>query len=964
MKWLCVFLCLFLSSAVLTPARAQETTTGTLEGTVVDKQGAALPGVTVTLSSLQGPKTAVTDANGGFRFPQLSPGTYGLKAILSGFNTVERQSLDVRLGSRVRIEVVLTPGVTETIEVIGTAPVVDLSTTTIGATLSAELISSVPVGRNFSSTLSLVPGVVVGGIPGAEDSNPSINGASGLENTYMVDGVNIGNTGFGSAGSFSYVFGTLGTGVNFDYIKEIQVKTGGYEPEFGEALGGYVNLVTKTGGNQVTGSLFTYYQSENLEGGRATTDRANANFDAVSFESTDFGFEAGGPIVQDKAFWFVAFDPTFTTRTRRTPQAARDAFGFDHQMQIERTTYNYAANAKWFVNPKHTFSLSGFGDPSTGVLGPQRENALVVENPSTRFSKLTFGGHNVAGRWEGELLPNWFAEGSVGYHRDEFKEGFAVNQPSGIDFRPAVSVRYGGVGYFNQSESWNLQYRLKLSNFVQARGEHNFRYGVEFQDIHYDNITNITGTPGTVTLPDGRKSSSGFVWDITPADTSLHVPGDAIFRIGSVRVGDLNAETKARYLAFYLSDSWSITKWLNLMAGVRYEQEELTGTITDFKWDGNWAPRAHVTIDPTKDNKTKLSFAYGRFYGKIPQDLAVRAMSQEIGAAVSYPITNVDLSDPSNPRIIDPNNIITDSFFTFGDSPTVIDPNAGLTYQDEYIASVEREVLPFFNIGVSYINRRLGRTLEDVALSTYSGILNGTESFGSYFITNPSPELGSPKPSRNYDAVTLKLDKRLHESWQMLGSYTWSRLEGNYEGYFRRENGQPDPFITSLFDFPYLKDPDIFKYLIEDGLLLNDRTHVFNLFGSYGFDFKLKAGLSFKVQSGIPKTKLGFNEVYLGAEIPIEERGGSGRTPTTTDIGLHFDYPLGLGGSNIDLIFDVFNIFNQQKELDYEHEFERGGAINPALGGGPFPEFENPDFGKPVVFQQPRQIRFAARTRF
>ncbi len=963
MKWLCAFLCLFVSLTAFASACAQETTTGTLEGTVVDKQGASLPGVTVTLSSPQGPKTAVTDANGGFRFAQIPPGTYGLKAVLSGFNAVERQKLDVRLGSRVRIEIVLTPGVTETIEVIGTAPVVDLSTTTTGATLSAELISSVPVPRNFSGTLALAPGVVASGIPGAEDSNPSINGASGLENTYMVDGVNIGNTGFGSAGSFSYVFGTLGTGVNFDYIKEIQVKTGGYEPEFGEALGGYVNLVTKTGGNRTTGSLFTYYQSEDLEGDRATTDRENANFDAVSFETTDFGFEAGGPIVQDKAFWFAAFDPTFTTRTRRTPQAVRNASGFDHEMQVERTIYNYAANAKWFANPKHTFSISGFGDPSTGELGPQRDDALVVANPSTRFSKLTFGGHNVTGRWEGELLPDWFAEGSIGYHQDKFEEEFAVNQPQGIDNRPDVPVRYGGVGFFTQSDSWNLQYRLKLSNYVQARGEHNFRYGVELQDIHYDNTTSYTGTPGTVTLPDGRVSSSGFTWDISDPDTA--VAGDEVFRINRIRVGELLAETKARYLAFYLSDSWSITKWLNVMAGVRYEQEELTGTLSDFKWDGNWAPRAHITLDPTKDNKTKLSFAYGRFYGKIPQDLAVRAMSSEVTAVINYPLTNVDLSDPTNPRVIDPNNIITDGFFTFGDSPTVIDPDAGLTYQDEYIASVEREVLPFFNVGVTYINRNLGRTLEDVALSTYSGILNGTEDFGSYFITNPSPEDGFPEPSRKYNAVTLKLDKRLHESWQMLGSYTWSRLEGNYEGYFRRENGQPDPFITSLFDFPYLKDPDIFKYLIEDGVLLNDRTHVFNLFGSYGFDFNLKAGLSFRVQSGIPKTKLGFHEVYSNdGEIALEERGASGRTPTTTDVGVHLDYPLTLGGSNIDLILDVFNIFNGQKEQDYEHNFERGGAINPALGGGPFPEFENPDFGKPVVFQQPRQIRFAARTRF
>lgn len=391
-------------------------------------------------------------------------------------------------------------------------------------------------------------------------------------------------------------------------------------------------------------------------------------------------------------------------------------------------------------------------------------------------------------------------------------------------------------------------------------------------------------------------------------------------------------------------------------------------------------------------SRSACTFAFGRSFGKIPQDLAVRAMSSEITGVVEYPIANVDLTDPNNPRVIDPNNEL--SFFTFGDVPTTIDPDAKLTYQDEYVVSAEREVLPFFNVGVSYVNRRLGRTREDVALSTYTGILQpdsldtnndgvfdalnpAAEDFGAYSITNPTPDLGFPKPSRKYDAVTVKLDKRPHDNWQLLSSYTWSQLRGNYEGYFRRENGQSDPSITSLFDFPYLKnrqpggvdaplDTEIFKYLVADGKLLNDRPHVFNVHGSYTFDFELNAGLSFRVASGVPKTKLGWHEVYNnGNEIPLEERGASGRTPTTTDIGVHLDYPLTFSGTRIDLIFDVFNILNQQKELDYEHGFERSGAINPGAPGAPdCPECENPDFGAPVVFQEPRQIRFAARTRF
>src|SRR5262249_12952860 len=173
--------------------------------------------------------------------------------------------------------------------------------------------------------------------------------------------------------------------------------------------------------------------------------------------------------------------------------------------------------------------------------------------------------------------------------------------------------------------------------------------------------------------------------------------------------------------------------------------------------------------------------------------------------------------------------------YGFGDSPTRVDGNAKLTAQDEYVASIEREVAPSFKLGVSYTHRQLIRTLEDVALVKYSDLTPSDPAerapFGDYYITNPTPALGFPKPSRRYNGITLSATKTFQDRWQLLSSYTWSRLVGNYEGFYRRDNGQSDPFITTLFDFPYLKDPAVFKYLSEDGLLPNDRTHVFNLYG-------------------------------------------------------------------------------------------------------------------------------------
>ena len=140
-------------------------------------------------------------------------------------------------------------GLTETVQVTGASPIIDTTSTTTGAVLSSEMISQVPVGRRVSDTLYMAPGVSTGGSVGR--ANPSISGGSGLENQYVIDGVNVTNQGYGALGSYSIVFGSLGNATPFDFVKEVQVKTGGYEAEFGQSTGGVVNVVTKSGTNDV-----------------------------------------------------------------------------------------------------------------------------------------------------------------------------------------------------------------------------------------------------------------------------------------------------------------------------------------------------------------------------------------------------------------------------------------------------------------------------------------------------------------------------------------------------------------------------------------------------------------------------------------------------------------------------------------------------------------------------------------
>src|SRR5262245_60435938 len=151
----------------------------------------------------------------------------------------------------------------ETVEVTAVSPTIDTTSTTIGANLDSATLSRLPVGRRFSDALYLAPGVTTGGSVGI--ANPSVEGSSGLENQYVVDGVNITNGGYGALGSYSIVFGSLGNGTPYDFMQEVQVKTGGYEAEFGQATGGVINVVTKSGTNDIRGSAFAYAHPDSFE---------------------------------------------------------------------------------------------------------------------------------------------------------------------------------------------------------------------------------------------------------------------------------------------------------------------------------------------------------------------------------------------------------------------------------------------------------------------------------------------------------------------------------------------------------------------------------------------------------------------------------------------------------------------------------------------------------------------------
>lgn len=1007
-------------------AQAQETTSGSLTGTVTDAQGAAIPGATVIVTSPQGNKTFTTDTTGKFYAPFLTPGKYSVRVELTGFSPIEQKNIDVRLGQRLDLNglVLKIGGIEEVVEVVGSAPTVDISSTTTGGVLDSDTLKHLPVGRNFTETLYLVPGV--SDSSGLGRANPSIAGASGLENNYVVDGVNITDTGFGGIGAYNGTYGSLGSGVTTDFIKETQVKTGGFEAEYGQASGGVVNVVTKSGENAFHGSVFGFMRPYGLEADWKTLQASNGIVNTVGRQDSDFGISLGGPLMKDKLFFFGTFNPQFQDRQFIAPEPSLQPDGstvvFPYRalgaVTQKRKVYSYAGKLTLQANSNHRFDLSMFGDPSKGDSGLQRFTTLrrvaYAGAPGTQdieggYSSIDYGSNNQTLRYDGIISRSWLIEGSVGHSVNKFDELPTVaDQPQFTDVRFVPNGTSGGLGFWENNNGRNYQASLKSTNIFDLAGNHQLRYGVAYEDISFTRDVQYSGLPGTL-LGDGQRLLTGPTVQVRSAS------GVTFFRGNRGKIAPAGP-TIQKYYNGFIQDTWQMGR-LTFRPGIRYERQKLTGVdpslmaypchVDDsrpgaidgsgdtmactFTWKDLWAPRIGATYDVVGNGKAKIYASYGRFYAKIPNDLAARAMSADAGitrqdwidAALTQPVSNgTNLFGTTTHELLSTA------------APAIIDPQAGSTYSDEIVGGVEFEVARNVNIGARVIHRTLPQILEDIGQLPVVGYFLDAcgDTTVDYFITNPSPatptvDCGGVIPSsfegpvHKYDAIELTLNKNFSDNWALLASYRYAKLKGNFEGFFRSDNGQSDPSISSLFDFP-TNDPSYtaigvpefgfggdIRYqgtTLGEGVLPNDRPHQVKVYGSYAWG-ALNLGAGFNWGSGRSLTLLDSNPAYNNAgEIPDTLRGegmqtvDGFKTRTAPDMAIdaHVDYTIKVNDKQrVVLMADAFNLANRQVALNYDNYRDRSFQVT------------NPNLGLPVNgggssttgFQAPRAIRVGAR---
>ena len=665
-------------------AQDQSSARGNLGGLVYDTTKAVVPGAQVTITGPIGSLTQPTTSEGSFLFSTLIPGIYSVKVQKAGFKVANIKNAEVLINKTTSIEIILETGaLTETVEVVAASVTVDTSTASVNTGIADTLYENIPVQRNVASLFYLAPGAVDG--QGTGNNNPSISGSTGLENSYVADGVSINDPAFGGLGVWSRAYGALGSGINLSFVKEVQVKTGGFEPQYGHASGGIVQIVTKSGGTSTHGQIGGYAKSRGMQATPANADDfgiTNLFGRLLGNSAYEADAELGGYVplgkLRNHLFYFGTFNPNFSGNYV-APALGSGLYTLYNGLVDRRTTsLDYAGKLTYKLNDRHTLESSVFGDPTTSNDVPW---STLNATDKTVNSKWDYGTRNWAVRYDGTLSSTWLIDSAFTWSWNHFTETPLADVTQIVDNTQtaAIGPQIGsfnaqGFGFLEPYDSNTRSIAFDTSKTYHFLGQHTFSVGYNWQFPVYDDITkesgprftipqlNASGTdPGydsatnptvagktsdaTLTLELAGVAAPGptFNSDPTkgnPADTTctlcpyMMVPGYASpvpVVLQQVR-GRFDAgvtTSSGKYHAAYVNDSWEIGRRLTVNLGLRWEQQRLVGNVANKLFNDMWSPRAGLVFDPKGNRKTKIYTNFGRYAFVLPLDAAVRELSAE-----------------------------------------------------------------------------------------------------------------------------------------------------------------------------------------------------------------------------------------------------------------------------------------------------------------------------------------------
>jgi hypothetical protein len=826
----------------------------------------------------------------------LPPGVYDLKAEFRGFKTLVVEGIHVQLdrSSAVNLKMEVAP-VTDVVDVIGAPPAIDLTTNTTGITASADLFTRIPMERTFFAIARLAPGTL------EDETGTAFHGSSGLENQYVIDGLNV-------TGTYN---GGRGKDLNFDFVEEVEVKTGGLPAEYGRTTGGILNVLTKSGGNDFHGSIFGFFAGAGLQSNDRTAPERPA--DTTTTENTsarwDVGAEIGGRLVRDRLWFFGAYnrvaEDTVVAVVRELEGEGVPAIG--SEIPRGQRDNRFAGKLSWRPADSSTVTLSVFGDPNHAT-GPVRD---INGPPGTYLGFADAGGTDSTLRYQGVFGSSLLVQALYGRHRESLTLGGpGTSTPRVDDLTVVPTASTGGIGGYSEQTRHRDVYKLDVSKGV---GGHELKIGGDFEDLLGTERLFVSGGDRVAKLTTRGRDYYQHFFFLDDRASGFDPDEPSTWRLANPST----SSPRTRNVSAYVQDTWKIRNAVTVGLGLRYERQSLedregnTPLVVD-----NWAPRVGFGWDLHRDGRSKLYASFGRYFESIPQVIQLRAFG---GAAAVFSFN----FDPSPGAVAPDARAPQAPLFWFGGKATPVAPGIGGQHMDEWFLGFERELRSDLAFGVNGGFRRIGRIIED--LTTADGeYLFGNPGEGPAstlgFMDGTLPAAPSPRPKRPNYSLEVTARKHFSGGWQLLGSYVFTQLRGNYEGTYQRSTGGSSPNWDEAFDTA--------DFLVNaDGPLTSESVHQFKLDASYELTRKaagLNVGLSTHWYSGLPENAYGLSLSYLEWVYFLVPRGKVGRNPADFEISLHASYPMRLGKkAQVRIQADVFNILNRQAVISYDQRYNQ-----------------------------------------
>ena len=948
------------------PAHAQsQATTGVIEGVVLDESGAPVPAASVMLrnTATNFERVVATDGDGRFRGLLLPLGPYRVSVSLPGFATTVREGIGLAVGQTVNLTFTLkVSSVQEEIVVSGDAPVIETTRAEGADRIDEASIKGLPNnGRNFLDFTLLTPGVSI--VQGPDGAELTVNGQKGIHNNISVDGADFNNPFFGEQRGGQRPAFTF----NLDAVKEVVVVAEGANAEFGRSNGGFVNVVTKSGTNQVHGSAHFYLKNDGFSSAPKRGDGTSA--DKFDFSQYQTGFTLGGPLQQDKLFYFLAFDYQDASSTKQTDPTRLEPRVVDFFSRLGSPDENgpidrsndarvFLGKLDWQASSRHlltlrynytwseqvngTFDVDSWGRSANAI---ERDYSHAVTGSAiSNLSASTLNEFRF--QWAKEFRPRPYNGPNVtGQNRPlpdtafDFGSGYRFGMPFFIP-----------VDYFDERIQFN-------DNLSIIRGRHQLKFGVELNRVHSnqtfrgfangryifsstDGLFNYTANPRYVECSDGSTSQVGSC----PSGASI--VGPLLLFLQQAGVGGLTADEAGTQdipqteLALFAQDKWQPTRNLTVQYGLRWEMQKQADMITPvsevfyrdfigktvttsagpqtFPSNGEipsdyrmFQPRLGVSWDPGGNGKTVVRLNAGIFYGRIPglSTASSRSTNGSRGQTLfraSF-FNGFGVTPPTYP------NLIPQSQIGSPDHPDVFVFDSDFQNPRTYSGSIgiEREIAPNVALLVQYnhskgvhVTRFINGNDPELG-SPWSSGLNGTANG----ITTLTVVDSSAKSL--YDGVTFGLTKRWANNFQGQVNYTmsWDRSD---------DDNERDPF-----SFRYVS---VRNLLAEYGYSDRDQRHRLNGFLLWRTPGDVNVNLRYSYRSAQPQslaangqvsqTPFGSASDRKRADGSIVERntGRKDNTYSGLDVRLSREFRTGTRVS-LEPIVEVFNVLNSKNLL-------------------------------------------------